>query len=181
MSVALQLFEDLSHTSDDGERNRIIAHAFEQLEARYPELAHVATRTDLSETELRLQREIEGIRLEIKAVDANLKLALADVQKEMQAIESSHQQGMQAIESNLQQEMQKIDSDHQHGMQKIESRLQQEMHKIESSLKLEIEGMRKDIKQVEVHLHQAIAAQTRWIIGGLAALGTLFKLLDMFV
>jgi len=115
MSVALQLFENLNDTHDERERNRLIVHAFEQLEERYPQLSHVATRADLSETELRLQ-------LQIKQVEGEIKQA-------------------------------------------------------EGRLKLEIEGVRKDLKQIEVNLQQAMAAQTRWLIGGLAALGALFKLI----
>lgn len=137
MGVALQLLENLNDTNDDRERNRLIVHAFERLEERYPQLAKVATRTDLSETELRLQ-------LQIKQVESDLKVKIEQV-------DSGLKLKIEQVESNLRLEIEGV--------------------------RLEIEGVRKDIKQVEVSLHQAMAAQTRWLIGGLAALGALFKLI----
>jgi len=73
-----------------------------------------------------------------------------------------------------------------------ELRLQTEIKETEGRLQLEIEGVRKEIKavegrlqietkQVEVHLLKAINGQTRWFLGGLAILGILFKLLDVFI
>jgi hypothetical protein len=47
---------------DDKERAKIIAEALEHLEQNYPNLAHTATQRDLSETELRLIKEIETVR-----------------------------------------------------------------------------------------------------------------------
>ena len=41
--------------------------------------------------------------------------------------------------------------------------------------------MELQIKQVEANLHQAMAAQTRWLLGGLAILGTVFKLADLLI
>jgi hypothetical protein len=37
------------------------------------------------------------------------------------------------------------------------------------------------IARVEVSLHQAMAAQKRWLLGGLAVLGTVFKLADLLI
>lgn len=152
MSVALQLFESLNDTHDERERNRLIARAFEQLEERYPQLLNVATRTDLSETELRLQ-------LQIKQVDSDLKLKIEEV------------------ECDLKLEIEKVESNLRLKIEKVESNLKLKIEEVESNLRLEIECVRKDIKQIEVSLHQAMAAQTRWLIGGLAALGALFKLI----
>ena len=45
--------------------------AFSELEERYPDLKETATKRDLSETELRLQKEIQATKLEIKTVEAN--------------------------------------------------------------------------------------------------------------
>ena len=73
-----------------------------------------------------------------------------------------------------------------------ELRLQKEIKETEGRLKLEIEGIRKEIKEiegrleleikkVEVNLLKAINAQTRWFLGGLAILGILFKMMDVFI
>ncbi len=75
MSV-IELYEKLSSAPDDKTRARIIAEAFETLEERYPQSSDVATRQKLRETELRLFKEIDQVRLEIKAVEIRLTQAI---------------------------------------------------------------------------------------------------------
>lgn len=73
MSVsALHIYEQLTDATDDKARARIIAEAIGQLEDRYPQLREVATQPQLRETELRLQKEIQQLHLEIKEVEARL-------------------------------------------------------------------------------------------------------------
>jgi len=38
-----------------------------------------------------------------------------------------------------------------------------------------------EMKTIEVNLHKAMAAQTRWLIGGLAVLGVVLKLADLLI
>ena len=52
---------------------------------------------------------------------------------------------------------------------------------VEARLQEQIKGVELQIKQVEVNLHKAMAAQTRWLIGGLAILGAVFKLADLLI
>ncbi len=87
--VALHLYEKLNDAPDDKARSKAIVEAFSELEERYPDLKETATKRDLSETELRLQKEIQATKLEIKTVEANLqkeiKMIEANLQKEIQA------------------------------------------------------------------------------------------------
>lgn len=92
MSAALDLYARLTETSDEKERARLIAEAFDALEARFPRINDLATQGHVRESELRLQKEIN---------------------------------------------------------------------------------------ELEVNLHKAIAAQRRWMIGGLAILGVILKLADV--
>ncbi len=66
MNSAVQLYEALTSAPDDRTRARLIAEAFERLEERYPHLPDLATQGHLRETELRLQKEIEQLRAELK-------------------------------------------------------------------------------------------------------------------
>ncbi|MBK1646854.1 DUF1640 domain-containing protein [Thiocapsa imhoffii] len=66
MSSVVELYEALASAPDERARARVIAEAFERLEERYPHLPDLVTRTHLSETELRLQKEIEQLRGEVK-------------------------------------------------------------------------------------------------------------------
>ena len=95
-AVALHLYEKLNEASDDKARSKAIVEAFSELEERYPNLREVVTQRDLSETELRLQKEIEKTRLEIKTVEANL-------QKEIEKIRFE----IKTVEANLQKELEK--------------------------------------------------------------------------
>jgi hypothetical protein len=66
MASVVELYEALASAPDDRTRARVIAEALERLEARYPHLPDLATQQHLRETELRLQREIEQLRGELK-------------------------------------------------------------------------------------------------------------------
>jgi predicted DNA-binding protein with PD1-like motif len=123
MSAALDLYAKLTETTDEKERARLIASAFDALEARFPQINELATQGHVRETELRLQKEIK----------------------------------------------------------EVEARLQKEIREVEARLQERIKGIELQIKQVEVNLHQAMAAQTRWLLGGLAVLGAVFKIADLLI
>ena len=86
MSSVIDLYERLSTAEDEKARARIVAEAFEALESRYPHLSETATRTDLSETELRLTKEIEQVRAETEKVRADLKVELEQVRVEVEKV-----------------------------------------------------------------------------------------------
>jgi len=76
MGVALKLYDELRHASSDEERAHLIADAFERFEERYPNLQKAVTSAEARETELRLQKEIEDVRMEIKDVELCLTRAI---------------------------------------------------------------------------------------------------------
>ena len=141
MSAALDLYAKLTETTDDKERARIIADAYDALDARFPQLNDLATQGHARESELRLQKEI-------KEVEGRL-------QKEIKEVEARLQKEIKEVELQIRE---------------VEARLQEQ-----------IKGVELQIKQVEVKLHQAMAAQTRWLLGGLAVLGAVFKLADLLI
>ncbi|SCZ67207.1 hypothetical protein [Thiohalomonas denitrificans] len=71
MTSVIQLYEELS-SAPDKTRARVIAEAFERMEERCPEVKDLATQSALTETELRLQKEIEIVRKEIVAMEGRL-------------------------------------------------------------------------------------------------------------
>ena len=83
MTSVIELYENLAAATDDKTRARIIAEAFEALEERYPNLSDVATKTNLSETELRLAKEIEETRGEIKATELRLQKEIGQVRVDL--------------------------------------------------------------------------------------------------
>ncbi len=123
MSAALELYAQLTEAPDEKTRARLIADAFDALEARFPNISDLATQGHVRESELRLQKEIR----------------------------------------------------------EVEARLQKEIKEVDARLQEHIKGVELQIKQVEVNLHKAMAAQTRWLLGGLAVLGAVFKLADLLI
>lgn len=73
MTSAVAFYEARNSGPDDKIRARIIAEAFERVEERYPHLPELTTQAQLRETELRLQKEIEQVRMEIEQVRAALR------------------------------------------------------------------------------------------------------------
>ena len=93
--LSLKIFEalmeeDLTHK----DRAKIIAEGFAELESKYPDLKNVSTKTDLSETELRLMKEIEAIRLQIKDMDIKFS-------KDMKDMEAKLSKDIKEIEAKL--------------------------------------------------------------------------------
>ncbi len=89
--VALHLYEKLNDAPDDKARSKAIVEAFSELEERYPDLKETATKRDLSETELRLQKEIQATKLEIKTVEANLQKEIEKTRLEIKTVEANLQ------------------------------------------------------------------------------------------
>ena len=92
-AVALHLYEKLNEAPDDKARSKAIVEAFSELEERYPNLKEIATQRNLSETELRLQKEIEKTRLEIEKIRIEIK------QVEVNFSKTVHQQTLWIIGS----------------------------------------------------------------------------------
>jgi hypothetical protein len=83
MTHVLDLYDRLTSATDDRTRGRIIADAFAELELRYSNLSEVATRTHLSETKLKLIKEIEQVRSELKETELRLQKEIEKVKADL--------------------------------------------------------------------------------------------------
>ncbi len=79
----IDLYDRLANAPDERTRARVIAEAFEVLESRYPHLPDLATRQNLSETELKLLKEIEQVRAELKETELRLVKEIEQVRAEL--------------------------------------------------------------------------------------------------
>jgi len=79
MTSVVALYEALSTAPDERSRARVIAEAFENLEDRYPHLPDLATQGHVREAELRLQKEIEQIRADMRATELRLQKEIEQV------------------------------------------------------------------------------------------------------
>ncbi len=73
----------ISKELSEEEKAKIIAEAIDSLSKEFPKLKDVATGRELSETELRLTKEIEGTRKEIKELELKLTKEIEGVRKEI--------------------------------------------------------------------------------------------------
>jgi hypothetical protein len=88
MDLALRLYEQLTETTDEHVRLRLIADAIGELEESWPRAGEIARASDVRESELRLQREIEIVRRETKEVELGLQKEIEVVRKEIKPVES---------------------------------------------------------------------------------------------
>ena len=153
--VALHLYEKLNDAPDDKARSKAIVEAFSELEERYPDLKESATKRDLSETELRLQKEIQATKLEIKTVEANLQKGIEETRLEIKTVEANLQLEIKAVEANLQKEIEQT--------------------------RLEIEKVRSEIRSVETNFAKIVHKQTLWIIGAIGSIIMSIRLLEWFL
>jgi hypothetical protein len=170
MSVALRLYEQLTEAGEDKTRAKLIAEAFEHLEDRYPQLKDVATQGQVRETELRLQKDIESVRLEIKEVEGKLQRQIESVRLEIKEVEGKLQREIESVRLEIKEVEGKL-------QREIES-VRLEIKEVEAKLRLEIEKTRLEIKQVEVRLTRAIHRQTLWTVGSVGTVIGLIRLLE---
>ena len=87
MGLAVRLYEQLTETTDERVRLRLIADAIGELEESWPCPGEVARSGDVRESELRLQKEIEVIRKEIEVVRKEIKEVELNLGKEIKKVE----------------------------------------------------------------------------------------------
>ena len=63
-------------------------------------------------------------------------------------------------------------------IREVEARLQRELKEIEAALRKDLEQSRREIREVEVRLTQAIHRQTLWVVGSVGAVVGLIRLLE---
>jgi hypothetical protein len=119
MSAAFDLYTKLKHTSSDEERAEVIAQAFDALEARFPQLNDLATQGHVREAELRLQKEIKGVELQIKEVETRLQKDIKGVELQIMELESRLQKDIKGVELQIKE---------------VDARLQERISQLEVSL-----------------------------------------------
>ena len=104
MGTVVELYEALASAPDERARARLIAEAFERLEERYPHLQDLATRQHLRETELRLLKEIEQLRGDVKVEIEQLR---GEVKTELEQLRGD----IREVELRLQKEIAQVRGD----------------------------------------------------------------------
>jgi|GEM_PF-2322343 len=108
MSAVLDLYDRLRHAPDEETRARVIAEAFDLLESRYPHLDYLVTVRHLSETELKLTKEIEAVRGEVKATELKLTKEIEAVRGEVKATELKLTKEIEQVRADLTKEIEAV-------------------------------------------------------------------------
>ncbi|MBK8639404.1 MAG: DUF1640 domain-containing protein [Chromatiaceae bacterium] len=139
MGTVVELYEALASAPDERARARLIAEAFERLEERYPHLPDLVTQQDLRETELRLLKEIEQLRGEVKTDIEQLR---GEVKTEIEQLRGEVKTDIEQLRGDIRE---------------VELRLQKEIEQLRGEVKTDIEQLRGDIREVELRLQKEIA------------------------
>jgi len=139
MGTVVELYEALASAPDERARARVIAEAFERLEERYPHLPDLATRQHLRETELRLLKEIEHLRGDVKVEIEQLR---GEVKTEIEQLRGEVKTEIEQLRGEVKTDIEQLRGD---------------IREVELRLKKEIEQLRGDIREVELRLQKEIA------------------------
>ena len=93
----------------DDERAKVIAEFIEEFKNSYPNLEHTATKQELTQTELKLTKDIEGIRLEIKEVESNLQKEMKEIESNLQKEIESVRLEIKEVDTNLKKEIKELE------------------------------------------------------------------------
>jgi chromosome segregation ATPase len=179
MSIALKLFEQLTDTTDDRERLRLIADAIGSLEDSWPRPADVARTADVRESELRLLKEIESVRRETESVrkeTESVRRETESIRKETESIrkeiESVRKEAAES-EARLRRDIEQIRQETAEIRRETE-----QVRRATEQVRLETERVRGEVGAAETRLQQSLHRQTVWIIGAVGAVVGLIRLLD---
>ena len=148
----LELYDKLRLAPDEEARARLIAQAFSLLEARYPHLDDLVTTRELSTSELKLIKEIELVRGEIKETELRLIKEIEAVRGETEKVRGE----LKETELRLVKEIEAVRAE----IEKVRGETEKvrgELKETELRLVKEIESVRAETEKVRAELKVDIA------------------------
>jgi len=150
----LELYDKLRLAPDEEARARLIAQAFSLLEARYPHLDDLVTTRELSTSELKLIKEIELVRGEIKETELRLIKEIEAVRGETEKVRGE----LKETELRLVKEIEAVRAE----IEKVRGETEKvrgELKETELRLVKEIESVRAELK---VDIARSHAGLLKW-------------------
>jgi len=87
------------------EKSELIANIMDKFNTEYPELKYHATKQDVTETELKLTKEIENTRKEIKELDVKLTKEIENTRKEIKELDVKLSKEIKELDVKLTKEI----------------------------------------------------------------------------
>ena len=155
--AGISVYEALTSDISEKEKARIIAEAIDGITKEFPNLKNAATLRDLSETELRLTKEIEETRKEIKKLDLKLSKEIEEVKKETKNIELKLSKEIEevkketkGVELRLIKEIKTVELKLTKEIKEVELKLTKDIKELDLKLSKEIEETKKEIKNSKI-------------------------------
>jgi DNA repair exonuclease SbcCD ATPase subunit len=131
-----------NNTLSEDKKSEIIAEIMEEFQKTYPDLQYHATKADVKETELKLVKEIEDTRKEIKEVEAKLAKDIREVELKLtQEIENTRKE-IKEVEAKLTKDIREVETKLTKEIKEVEAKLTKDIKELELKLT-------KDIKEVK--------------------------------
>lgn len=127
MGSVVELYEALASAPDERARARVIADAFERLEERYPHLPDLVTNQQLRETELRLQKEIELVRADLRVRIEQLR---GEVKIEIEQLRGEVKTEIEQLRGEVKTQIEQLRGE----LRETELRLQKEIERSRNTL-----------------------------------------------
>jgi len=93
----------------EDEKSEIVSELIEGINSEYPELKYHATKSDVKETELRLTKEIENTRKEIKELDVKLSTEMKELDARLTKEIENTRKEIKELDTKLSKEIKELD------------------------------------------------------------------------
>ena len=149
----ISVYEALtSKDLSEEEKAKIVAEAIDSLSKEFPNLKHVATQNDVTQTELKLTKEIEIIRKEIKELELRLSQNIQDSELRLTKEIEDTKKEIKELDLKLTKEIKELDVK----LTKEIEDTKKEIKELDVKLTKEIEDTRKEIKELDLKLTKEI-------------------------
>ena len=98
-----------NNTLSEDKKSEIIAEIMDEFQKTYPDLQHHATKADVKESELKLTKEIENVKLEIEEVRKETKEIEVKLSKEIKELDMKLSKEIKEVELKLAKEIKELD------------------------------------------------------------------------
>jgi len=160
----ISVYEALtSKDLSEEEKAKIVAEAIDSLSKEFPNLKHVATQNDVTQTELKLTKEIEIIRKEIKELELRLSQNIQDSELRLTKEIEDTKKEIKELDLKLTKEIKELDvkltkeiEDTRKEIKELDLKLTKEIKELDVKLTKEIEDTKKEIKELDLKLTKEI-------------------------
>ena len=112
------------------EKSEIISDMMDEFRSNYPNLEHHATKQDVTETELKLTKEIENTRKEIKELDVKLTREMKELDLKLTKEIENTRKEIKELDLKLTKEIKNLDLKLSKEIKEVEVRLTEKIEKI---------------------------------------------------